>query len=135
MRLQNVGLAVLLLVLLPLVPAGPSALACGEGAASHERIAGVYASVPYQLRVEIDACGDSTVQWTQYRPRMTHHVGQYRATERLPQGGVALRAVDGERFEESDLLGVHPRDDGGVLVMTMAPEGEVLGVYRLDRVE
>lgn len=129
------ALALLSVAAIAPAPAGAAVVQCLPGAGTQHDMQGAYVSPPgepHQIRVDIYPCGGALVQWDNAYGR--HYAG-YGTVERVPGQGVIATALpeSAERLDSSYAIMFKAAERGYIQVITVSPYGELLGVYRLRK--
>jgi hypothetical protein len=92
------------------------AQACATQAFRQYDMAGVYTSASQMMRVEV-------YPW-------------YYSVQRLPGGGIGMRVYPDspEKLDSAQTLGIKPAEPGYIQVITVSPYGDILGIYRLQKI-
>jgi hypothetical protein len=109
------------------------AQACATQAFRQYDMAGVYTSASQMMRVEVYPCGGTFVMWD--NSYGTHYAGYY-SVQRLPGGGIGMRVYPDspEKLDSAQTLGIKPAEPGYIQVITVSPYGDILGIYRLQKI-
>jgi hypothetical protein len=107
---------------------------CYATAFRQDDMAGVYISPEVLMRVEIYPCGGSVVEWDNVYGR---HAAAYSGRVRLAGGGIGARGMTPDPIvgylDNTTTLGFKPADPGYIQVITVSPYGDVMGIYRLQK--
>lgn len=127
-------LAVLLLLLVPAMPAHAQPAPCAPGLLNTEDMVGVYLEPASPMRVQLYPCGGATVLWDNPYGR---HLAMYTATDRLPGGGIVARGYRPDPnvgyLDGAYTIAFKPGEPGHLEVITANPYGELVGMYRLKQ--
>jgi hypothetical protein len=104
---------------------------CAPGAVTQFDMVGVYANE--NITAQLYPCGGSALYWTN---AYGEHTAIYGAVSKVPGEGVVCRVLPAsiEMLDAAEVIGFKAAERGFIQVFTVDRFGNIVGVYRLQKI-